>query len=343
VDPPRVVVPAWGASALAGYERFLRAERTPSEHTVRAYRGDVAGLLDHAARMSCAGLDDIDLAVLRSWLARQRSAGAARASLARRASAARSFCAWAVREGLLAQDPGPALASPRLPRPLPEVLSAAQVRRLLDDAPRRRGPDGAGTGSPASGSPASGSPASDSPGSGSPASDSPAGAALRLRDGAVLELLYATGVRVGELCGADLDDVDDGRRLLRVLGKGGKERVVPFGLPAARLLTRWRGEGRPALARATSGAALFLGARGARLDPRVARAAVAAAARAAGLGPLSPHGLRHSAATHLVEGGADLRTVQELLGHASLATTQIYTHVTAEGLRATYERAHPRA
>ena len=165
-----------------------------------------------------------------------------------------------------------------------------------------------------------------------------------LRDRLVLELLYATGVRVGELCGLDVDDVDDGRRVLRVLGKGARERTVPFGQPAAQALTAWLGQGRPQWATARSGPALLLGRRGGRLDPRAARSLVhRRLADVPGAPDLGPHGLRHSAATHLLEGGADLRSVQELLGHASLATTQLYTHVSVERLRSSYAQAHPRA
>jgi integrase/recombinase XerC len=156
-------------------------------------------------------------------------------------------------------------------------------------------------------------------------------------------MLYATGVRVSELCGLDLADVDHGRRVVRVLGKGSKERAVPFGVPAARALDAWLRNGRPALGAERSGPALFLGARGARLQPTTVRQVVAAYADDTGLPHLSPHGLRHSAATHLLEGGADLRSVQELLGHASLSTTQIYTHVSIERLRSAYRQAHPRA
>jgi integrase/recombinase XerC len=170
------------------------------------------------------------------------------------------------------------------------------------------------------------------------------GAPGGIRDRAVLELLYASAVRVGELVGLDLDDVDRGRRVVRVLGKGRKERTVPIGLPAARALDAWLADGRPRLVRPLSGPALFLGERGGRLDQRAVRRLVHRMVREVpGAPDLGPHGLRHTAATHLLEGGADLRSVQELLGHATLATTQIYTHVSVERLKATYEQAHPRA
>jgi integrase/recombinase XerC len=174
----------------------------------------------------------------------------------------------------------------------------------------------------------------------SPPADEPLGR----RDRAILETLYATGVRVGELCGLDVDDIDAERRVLRVLGKGAKERSVPYGVPAAAALDAWLRHGRPALARPGAGPALFLGLRGRRIDPRMVRRLVHGYLHEVDGGPdLGPHGLRHSAATHLLEEGADLRSVQELLGHATLATTQIYTHVSADRLKATYEQAHPRA
>jgi integrase/recombinase XerC len=301
-DPP----PPALAAALDGFVRHLTLEQNRSAHTVRAYAGDVAGLLEHARRIGVTTVGELDLAVLRSWLARSRAGGAARTTLARRGSAARAFTAWAARTGLLAVDPGPLLASPRGGRPLPEVLRQDEAVRLLD------GVDGA-----------------------EPADR---------RDRLVLELLYATGVRVAELCGLDLDDVDRERRLLRVMGKGAKERTVPFGAPAERALDAWLHDGRPHWVRAHSGAALLLGRRGGRLDPRTARAVVHRRLDGVpGAPDMGPHGLRHSAGTHLLEGGADLRTVQELLGHATLASTQIYTHVSVERLRTTYERAHPRA
>jgi integrase/recombinase XerC len=294
------------AAALEDFVAHLRFERDRSPHTVRAYRGDVRSLLEHAARRGVVDLDDLDLAVLRSWLARLRSGGAARTTLARRGSAARAFTAWAARRGVLAADPGPALATPKGHRPLPDVLRPDEAADLVDAV------DG----------------------------DEP----LDLRDRLVLELLYATGVRVAELCGLDLDDVDQVRRVVRVLGKGRKERSVPYGVPAQRALDRWLTEGRPRWVRPGTGPALVLGVRGGRVDQRTVRALVhARIARLPDLPDLGPHGLRHSAATHLLEGGADLRAVQELLGHATLSTTQIYTHVSVERLRTSYERAHPRA
>lgn len=287
------------------FAAHLRLERDRSPHTVRAYDGDVASLLDHAQRMGIATPAELDLVVLRSWLARLRTGGASRATLARRGSTARTFTAWAHRRGLIATDPGQLLAAPKGRRTLPDVLRVDEAQRLVEVE-------------------------------GDEVAD--------LRDRCALELLYATGIRVGELCGLDVDDVDAGRRVVRVLGKGRKERSVPYGVPAQRALDRWLVEGRPRWAGPRSASALLLGARGGRVDPRTVRTLVhRRIAQVPGAPDLGPHGLRHSAATHLLEGGADLRSVQELLGHATLATTQVYTHVSIERLRTSYERAHPRA
>lgn len=298
------------ATALAAYARHLSAERDLSPNTVRAYLGDLTGMLEHAAALGHTDLDSIDLRTLRSWLARQQTLGKARTTMARRATAVRVFTAWAQRNGRIHQDPGALLGSPKAHKSLPPALDQADARTLLDQAAVH-----ADDGNP-----------------------------VGLRDVAVLELLYATGIRVGELCGLDVDDVDRERRVVRVFGKGRKERMVPYGVPADRAITQWLRAGRPALFVSGAGAALFLGSRGGRIDPRVVRTLVhQRLAEVPGAPDMGPHGLRHSAATHLLEGGADLRSVQELLGHASLATTQIYTHVTTERLRAAYRQAHPRA
>jgi integrase/recombinase XerC len=299
-------------TAVADFERHLRAERGLSAHTVRAYLGDLTDLLSHAAEAGVADPGGLDVHLVRAWLARQHTYGRSRATLARRTAAVRTFTAYAHRRGLLARDPGPLLGTPRRSRDLPKVLRQSEAAALLDA--------GAGEHDQASGDPQA------------------------LRDQAVLEVLYATGIRVSELCGLDVDDLDRQRRTARVLGKGGKERTVPVGDPAVRAVDAWLSRGRPALAGERSGPALFLGARGGRLHPTSARRLVHARIAEVGDMPdLGPHGLRHSAATHLLEGGADLRTVQEILGHASLQTTQLYTHVTAERLKQTYRQAHPRA
>ncbi|MFE0590402.1 tyrosine recombinase XerC [Micromonospora echinospora] len=345
------------------FARHLSQVRDRSPHTVRAYVADLVSLLDHTVRMGGRVPADVDLTVLRSWLAKQRTMGAARSSLARRAASARTFSAWAHRSGLLPTDVAATLASPRARRELPTVLRVDQAAALLDAARHvRSGREPAGASRVTPDAPAPDAPAPDAsvpaPERSRPTAPAPepvetaagpAGrrpdedAAVLLRDRALLELLYATGVRISEACGLDTGDVDHGRRLIRVLGKGNRERSVPYGVPAQRAVDEWLRRGRPVLARPGCGDALLLGARGGRLHPTTARRIVSGHAEAAGLPHTSPHDLRHSAATHLLEGGADLRAVQEILGHSSLASTQIYTHVSVERLRAAYRQAHPRA
>ena len=304
--PDERALPQPLADALAAFARHLELELGRSPHTVRAYTGDVSGLLEHAARRGATGPAELDLPTLRSWLARSRTTGAARTTLARRGSSARVFTAWAHRRGLLSADPGTLLATPKGHRPLPDVLRTDEAAQLVDQVDGHTPAD--------------------------------------LRDRAVLELLYATGIRVGELCGLDVDDVDRERRTVRVLGKGNRERTAPYGVPAGDAVEAWLTSGRPHWAVYRSGPALLLGRRGGRVDPRAVRTLVhRRLADVPGAPDLGPHGLRHSAATHLLEGGADLRSVQELLGHASLATTQLYTHVSVERLRSSYAQAHPRA
>jgi len=303
----RAALPPALAEVLADYEEHLRWQRDLSAHTLRGYVGDAVWLLDHLVRRGGTRIEDLDLPTLRSWLAHNRTRGAGRATIARRAAAARSFTRWLRRSGLTSEDVGLRLVSPKAHRTLPEVLAPDQARAVVDSAAGAEEPVG-------------------------------------LRDAVVLELLYASGIRVSELVGLDVDDVDRDRRVLRVLGKGRKERTVPYGAPAERALDAWLTRGRPALATERSGPALLLGVRGGRLDQREARRTVhTAVAAAPGAPDIGPHGLRHSVATHVLEGGADLRLVQELLGHASLATTQLYTHVTVDRLRAVHARAHPRA
>ncbi|MFG1672712.1 tyrosine recombinase XerC [Micromonospora sp. NPDC049282] len=329
--------------AVDDFADHLSGVRNRSAHTVRAYVTDLVSLLDHAARMGCADLPEVDLAVLRSWLAKQRTMGAARTTMSRRAAAARTFSAWAHRAGLLPADVAAPLASPRSRRELPTVLRADQAAALMDATARagagRAANDARNGGTTTDGDRGT---ASDGAPAATVAGDEPPDAVL-LRDRLLLELLYGTGVRVSEACGLDVADVDQARRVVRVLGKGGRERAVPYGVPAQRALDAWLDTGRPALVAPGSGRALLLGARGGRLNPTTARRIVAGWAGVAGVPRVTPHGLRHSAATHLLEGGADLRAVQELLGHSSLASTQIYTHVSVERLRAAYRQAHPRA
>ena len=334
------------------FERHLRAERGRSPHTVRAYLGDLRDFLAHldagdgeavtdtstrstttrstTARTPVQGtaapgqasslplpvvrsetpLDAVRLADLRGWLGVLAAGGAARSTIARRSASLRTFFGWATRQGHVDPDPSLRLVAPKRHRTLPPVLARDDAADLLDIAAVAADDDGP----------------------------------VHLRDRAMLELLYATGVRVGELTGMDLDDVDLDLRVVRVIGKGDKERRVPFGRPAEIALRDWLDRGRLRLVVEGSGPALFLGRRGRRVDPRQVRTLVHAMLTHLPDAPdLGPHGLRHSAATHLLEGGADLRMVQELLGHSSLATTQIYTHVSIERLAASYAQAHPRA
>jgi integrase/recombinase XerC len=343
---PTQTLPAALGLALADFCRHLDAERALSRHTIRAYHGDIQSLLEYAWRNGAAEPSALDLATLRGWLASQHRAGAARATLARRGAAARAFTSFAHRQGWLATDPGPQLGTPKTRRALPQVLRREEMDSVLADCEDRALREFA--------------------------SGQRAAAALAMRDAAVLELLYASAIRVSELCDLNIGGLDPDRRTVRVFGKGRKERVVPVGVPAMRAVARWEDVGRPVLANARSGTALFLGARGGRLDPRTARRIVHARLKGAngygangdgirsdttpnGDAPFSddvaprpvrdagPHAIRHTAATHLLEGGADLRSVQEILGHASPATTQIYTHVSAERLKASYRQAHPRA
>lgn len=298
----REVVPA--------YERHLRAERNRSDHTARAYLGDLEHLAGHLANAGVDTWEQVRLADLRSWLAAMDEAGAARSTISRRAAAARTFFRWATRTGKVSTDPSLRLVAPRRNRHLPGVLRQDDAAGLMDLA--------------------------------AVAADDADPAHLRNR--AIVELLYASGIRVSELVGLDLDDLDLKQRTVRVIGKGDRQRTVPFGVPAADALEAWVVRGRPQLVKSASGAAVFLGVRGGRVDPRQVRDVVhRLLAHLPDAPDVGPHGLRHSAATHLLDGGADLRLVQELLGHASLATTQIYTHVSADRLRRSFQQAHPRA
>lgn len=303
------LTPAWQA-AVNEFVLHLREDRGRSQHTIRAYEADVCSIALFASNVGVDQPREVGLEVLRAWLMDIVSRGLARSSVARKVASVRTFSQWAARTGFFTSDVAARLVSPKVPSQLPVVLSQEQASELMQTAAVV-------------------------------ADDrSPVG----LRDVAIVELLYSTGMRVGELTGLNLSDIDLGRRTARVLGKGSKERVVPFGVPAQRALADWLSDGRPLIAVDASGSALFLGARGGRVDPRVVRSMLARLQRLiADLPEFSPHALRHSAATHLLEGGADLRVVQEFLGHASLNTTQVYTHVSVERLRAVYEQAHPRA
>lgn len=301
--------PAFG-KALGGFGRYLEAERARSAHTRRAYLADLRSLLEYAASVGLADLCELDLATLRGWLGVQSQSGMSRSTLARRSATARSFTTWALREELIPVDPALRLRAPKAEKSLPGVLQSQQLTRLLT------GLETAAAG----------------------------GSPVPVRNRAMVEVLYATGLRVGELAGLDMDDLNPDRRTLRVIGKGNKERTVPYGVPAAVALDDWLRRGRPLLVTDRSGPALFLGSRGSRIDQRQVRTVVKDLFEALGdTSATGPHALRHSAATHLLDGGADLRAVQEILGHSSLATTQIYTHVSVDRLRRSYQQAHPRA
>lgn len=295
--------------AADAFADHLAKVRRLSAATVRAYRSD---LRDLRSSVSDAALESIDLEMLRDWLWRATQRGDARSTLARRTAAARSFFGWAQEQGLIELDPSLRLVAPKRGRTLPTVASKDAMERLLDD--QRIAAE-----------------------SGEP---------IALRDHGMLELLYGAGIRVSELCGIDVDDVDLDRCTARVLGKGAKERVVPFGAPARAAIGAYLTRSRPALlARSsTTTTALFLGSRGSRIGSRAVYSLVAdVLSPVVGAETVGPHALRHTAATHLLDGGADLRAVQEILGHASLGTTQIYTHVSAERLTAAYRLSHPRA
>lgn len=297
---------------LTAFAAHLGTQRGLSEHTVRGYRSDIASLLGslppQVQDADTSDLASLDLLTMRTWLAELAGRGHARASIARRAAAARTFTAWAAATGRIDADPGPRLLAPRADKVIPHVLSAPEASALLRTAEEQTAD----------------------------------GDATAVRDWAVLELLYASGVRIGELVALDVHHLDFGERLVRVLGKGDKERMVPFGVPAARALNQWLAV-RDRLVIATTPPALFLGVRGGRLGGRQVRDVVHRLTALAGVRDLAPHGLRHSAATHLLDGGSDLRTVQEVLGHSSLQTTQRYTHISAERLRSAFHQAHPRA
>ena len=296
---------------LKAFNRHLTSERDLSVHTVRAYIGDLESLLAHLETLKVDEIAQLELNHLRSWLANQQIKGGARTSLSRRITSIRLFTKWAVKNNYLAKDVGTTLATPKGHRILPGVLEIDEAKTAMDSLATRASEE-----------------------------QTP----LSLRDVAIVEMLYATGARVGELCGLDFNDIDYDRQTIRVLGKGNKERTIPFGNPALRALDLWLKQGRDQIAQSQSGDAVFIGARGKRIDQRTVRTVVYEALSAIeGIERMGPHALRHSAATHLLEGGADLRTVQEILGHASLATTQIYTHVSTERLQKAFKQAHPRA
>jgi len=290
-------------NAIEAFTSYLNRERSLSDNTIRAYIGDLESFSSHLNALGVNDLSALNISHLRSWLANQQSKGASRTTLSRRATSIKLFTKWAHKEGLLPTDVGFNLATPKAHRILPEILDVKQADIAMQSLE-------------------------------SFAEES--GEITAIRNLAMVEMLYASGARVSELCGLDLKDIDYDRQTIRVIGKGSKERVIPIGRPAIAALEKWLAV-RSQLANDKSGNAVFLGARGKRIDQRQVREVVYKTIE------LGPHALRHSAATHLLEGGADLRTVQEILGHASLSTTQIYTHVSAERLHSAFKQAHPRA
>ena len=297
------------AELVAKYEEHLALVRNLADNSIRGYVSDLHSFLNHIEKLGVDEFSQLELTHVRSWLANIQSTGASRATLARRIVSIRAFTYWAASEGWIISDIGANLAIPKPHKTLPEVLSHTETDIVLQAIQAKR--DSQPT-------------------------------ALNIRDLAMIEVLYASGIRVSELCGLRLADFDQSRYTLQVLGKGNKERVVPIGIPAVKALQNWLSEGRPQIANESSTNAIFLGLRGKRIDQRTVREVVYEAMAAIG-SHMSPHGLRHTAATHLLEGGADLRTVQEILGHSSLATTQIYTHVSPQRLQQAYQQAHPRA
>ncbi|MDN5984741.1 MAG: tyrosine recombinase XerC [Propionibacterium sp.] len=288
---------------------YLRLQRRRSANTERAYLTDLRELALFLQGRGVHDPDHVRLTDLRRWLASQQ-ASEAPATVARRAGTARVFFGWARETGRLGTDPAAGLRSPKLGRRLPQTLTQTEVRELMDAAA---------------------------------AAAAEAGGVRGLRDVAILETLYGSGLRVSELCGLDVGDLDEARGLVRVIGKGDKERIVPLGLPGLRAIDAWRAVRDQWVAPASANA-LFLGTRGGRINQRVVRRVVHESMRAVPEAPdIGPHGLRHAMATHLLEGGADLRSVQEMVVFYSMWTTEIYTHVSDERVRAAYEQAFPRA
>jgi integrase/recombinase XerC len=297
------------AELIVQYEEHLALVRNLADNSIRGYVSDLQSFLNHIEKLGITEFADLDITHIRSWLANLQSTGASRSTMARRIVSIRAFTYWAASQGWIPTDIGAKLAIPKAHKTLPEVLSQNETQLVLQSLITKR-------------------------------MEEPT--ALNIRDLAMVEILYAAGIRVSELCGLNLGDFDSSRNTLRVIGKGDKERVVPLGIPAVKALNEWVSIARPEFVLGSSMNATFLGSRGKRIDQRTVREVVYQAMSAIG-SHMSPHGLRHTAATHLLEGGADLRTVQEILGHSSLATTQIYTHVSPERLKSAYSQAHPRA
>lgn len=294
---------------IAQYEEHLALVRNLADNSIRGYVSDLESFLAHIEKLGVTEFHQLTISHIRSWLAELTDKGAGRSTIARRIVSIRAFTYWGASQGWLKEDIGQALAIPKSHRTLPDILDLADTEIVLESMAQRAGEEPT---------------------------------ALNIRDLAMIEVLYASGIRVSELCGLDASDIDTNRNTLQVIGKGNKERTVPLGIPAMKALQHYIATARPQLVNEKSGNAIFLGSRGKRIDQRTVREVVYSAMSAVG-STMGPHGLRHTAATHLLEGGADLRTVQEILGHSSLATTQIYTHVSPERLQKAYQQAHPRA
>ena len=297
------------AELIAPYEEHLALVRNLADNSIKGYVSDLESFLKHIETLGIGEFKDLTITHIRSWLADLTDKGAVRSTIARRIVSIRAFTYWAASQGWITEDIGQSLAIPKAHRTLPDVLDIADTQIVLDSMAQRAGEE-----------------------------PTP----INLRDLAMIEVLYASGIRVSELCGLNSSSIDPARNTLQVIGKGDKERVVPLGIPAMRALQNYIAQGRPLLMNEKSESAIFLGSRGKRIDQRSVREVVYGAMAAVG-STMGPHGLRHTAATHLLEGGADLRTVQEILGHSSLATTQIYTHVSPQRLQTAYQQAHPRA
>lgn len=299
------LIDAWGV--------YLRANLAVSEHTLRAYVSDLRSFTTYCQvdELSTENIRSVvTLRAIRAWLASLVQQGKSRSTISRRTASIRSFTAWAYRRGYLDSDPGLLVTSARGDQKLPQVQTPSDTAELLSYAATRAREE-----------------------------NSPAA----IRDWAILETIYATGIRVSEVCSLDTTSIDQQGMTLRVIGKGNKERVVPFTRACLSALQAWLSHGRQSLAIPEAGRALFVGDKGRRIDPRVIRSMIHRMCAQAGVRDLAPHALRHTAATHILAGGADLRAVQEILGHSSLQTTQRYTHVDAQRLSAIYKQAHPRA
>jgi len=297
------------AALITQYQEHLALVRNLSDNSIKGYVTDLESFLKHMEKLGIVEFNQLEIEHIRSWLANLQTTGVARATLTRRIVSIRAFTNWAAASGWLNSDLGANLAIPKPHKTLPEVLNVDEAATVLKSLEVK-------------------------------AIEEPT--PINLRDLALVEVLYGTGIRVSELCGLNLEDVDRTRNTLNVYGKGDKQRVVPIGIPAMKSIDNYISNARSELINDNSAQALFLGSRGKRIDQRTVREVVYEAMKSVGA-KMGPHGLRHSTAGHLLEGGADLRTVQEILGHASLATTQIYTHVSPERLQSAYKQAHPRA